>query len=67
MTVLASLRPAIRATRVEPIAAVREGATLPEGRLAKYRTAGSAATVGSAFVALLLGLFVASGTVASWP
>ena len=45
VTVLASLRPAIRATRVEPIAAVREGATLPEGRLAKYRTAGSAATV----------------------
>ena len=39
VTVLASLRPAIRATRVEPIAAVREGATLPEGRLAKYRTA----------------------------
>ena len=34
VTVLASLRPAIRATRVEPIAAVREGATLPEGRLA---------------------------------
>ena len=38
VTVLASLRPAIRATRVEPIAAVREGATIPEGRLAKYRT-----------------------------
>jgi putative ABC transport system permease protein len=30
VTVLASLRPALRATRVPPIAAVREGATLPD-------------------------------------
>jgi putative ABC transport system permease protein len=62
VTVLASLRPAIRAMRVEPIAAVREGATIPEGRLARYRTAGSAATAGLGLVALLLGLFVATGT-----
>jgi putative ABC transport system permease protein len=62
VTVLASLRPAIRATRVEPIAAVREGATLPEGRLAKYRTLTSSATALLGLVALLLGLFVASGT-----
>ena len=62
VTVLASLRPAIRATRVEPIAAVREGATIPEGRLAKYRTVMSAATALLGLVALLLGLFVASGT-----
>ena len=62
VTVLASLRPAIRATRVEPIAAVREGATLPEGRLAKYRTVMSAATALLGLIALLLGLFVASGT-----
>ena len=65
VTVLASLRPAIRATRVEPIAAVREGATLPEGRLAKYRTVMSAATALLGLVALLLGLFVASGTACS--
>ena len=64
VTVLASLRPAIRATRVEPIAAVREGAELPEGRLAKYRTVGSAGTVAFGVIALLLGLFVASGTAA---
>jgi putative ABC transport system permease protein len=64
VTVLASLRPAIRATRVEPIAAVREGATLPEGRFAKYRTVSSAATVGLGLVLLLLGLFVATGTAA---
>ena len=42
VTVLASLRPALRATRVPPIAAVREGATLPEGRFARYRTLASA-------------------------
>ena len=62
VTVLASLRPAIRATRVEPIAAVREGATIPEGRLARYRTVISGATAVVGLVALLLGLFVASGT-----
>jgi putative ABC transport system permease protein len=62
VTVLASLRPALRATRVEPIAAVREGATLPEGRFAKYRTAGSATAAVLGFAALLLGLFVAHGT-----
>jgi putative ABC transport system permease protein len=62
VTVLASLRPAIRATRVQPIAAVREGATIPEGRLAKYRTAMSGATAILGVAALVLGLFVASGT-----
>ena len=41
MTLLASLRPAIRATRVPPIAAVREGATLPESRFARFRTLAS--------------------------
>jgi putative ABC transport system permease protein len=34
ITLVASLFPAIRATRVPPIAAVREGATLPRSRLA---------------------------------
>ena len=41
MTLVASLRPALRATRVPPIAAVREGATLPESRFARFRTPGS--------------------------
>ena len=41
-TVVASFVPALRATRVPPIAAVREGAQLPPGRFAKYRTLGSA-------------------------
>ena len=57
MTLLASLRPAIRATRVPPIAAVREGATLPESRFARFRTVGSLVTTGLGFAALLYGLF----------
>src|SRR6476659_8481126 len=36
ITVLASLRPARRATRVPPIAAVREGSVLPPTRFARY-------------------------------
>jgi putative ABC transport system permease protein len=36
VTVIASLRPALRATRVPPIAAVREGSILPPSRLARF-------------------------------
>jgi putative ABC transport system permease protein len=36
ITLLASLRPALRATRVPPIAAVREGAELPPSRFARF-------------------------------
>ena len=36
VTVLASLRPAVRATRVPPIAAVREGSILPPSRFARF-------------------------------
>ena len=47
VTVLASLRPAFRATRVPPIAAVREGAVLPPGRFARFRPVGSVAHGGA--------------------
>jgi len=57
VTVIASLRPALRATRVPPIAAVREGATLPPGRFARYRPVGSAVLAGLGFAALAYGLF----------
>ena len=57
VTLLASLRPALRATRVPPIAAVREGATLPESRLARFRTVGMLLTTALGFAALLFGLF----------
>ena len=36
VTLLASIRPARRATRVPPIAAVREGSVLPPSRFARY-------------------------------
>ena len=36
ITLVAGLFPAIRATRVPPIAAVREGATLPKSRLSPF-------------------------------
>jgi putative ABC transport system permease protein len=57
VTILASLRPALRATRVPPIAAVREGATLPPGRFAKYRGLGSGLLAIVGFAALAFGLF----------
>jgi putative ABC transport system permease protein len=51
VTLVAGLAPAIRATRVPPIAAVREGATLPHGRLAPY-----APYIAAAMIALALAL-----------
>jgi putative ABC transport system permease protein len=57
VTVFASMRPAIRATRVPPIAAVREGATLPPGRFARFRWLGAVVTIVLGFAALLYGLF----------
>jgi putative ABC transport system permease protein len=57
VTLIASLRPAVRATRVPPIAAVREGATLPPSRFARFRTVGSAILTAAGFGALLYGLF----------
>jgi putative ABC transport system permease protein len=57
VTVFASLRPAIRATRVPPIAAVREGATLPPGRFARFRWIGAVVTIVLGFAALSYGLF----------
>jgi putative ABC transport system permease protein len=57
VAVAASLRPAIRATRVPPIAAVREGSTLPPSRFARFRTLGSLLLTAAGFAALLYGLF----------
>jgi putative ABC transport system permease protein len=52
IALLASLRPAMRATRVEPISAVREGSVMPASRFAPYAVATSA-IVGT----LAIGLF----------
>jgi putative ABC transport system permease protein len=57
VTLVASLRPAVRATRVPPIAAVREGASLPPSRFARFRTIGSALLTALGFASLLYGLF----------
>ena len=57
VTLFASLRPAIRATRVPPIAAVREGATLPESRFARFRALGAIIVTVLGFAALIFGLF----------
>ncbi|MDX6377909.1 MAG: putative transport system permease protein [Gaiellaceae bacterium] len=60
IALLASLRPALKATRVEPISAVREGAVLPASRLARFQLA-AAGFFGTASIGLLAyGLF-ASG------
>ena len=57
VTVIASLRPALRATRVPPIAAVREGSVLPPGRFARFRGLGSGTLAVVGFAALVYGLF----------
>ncbi len=58
ITVLAALRPAIRATRVPPIAAVREGAVLPPSRFARFGVPAALLTLLGAVVLMLVGLFV---------
>ena len=60
ISLLASLRPASRATRIEPIAAVREGAVMPPSRFARYALPVSA-IVGAVSVALFCYGVFASG------
>ena len=57
VTLIASFFPALRATRVPPIAAVREGAELPPGRFARFRTPFAALLTALGFALLILGLF----------
>ena len=60
VTLFASIRPARRATRVPPIAAVREGSVLPPSRWAKYGTVTSLTVLVIAIVMVALGA-LASG------
>ena len=58
VTVLASIVPALRATRVPPILAVREGSTPPAPRFAPYAPYVALGTIALAVVSLGIGLFV---------
>ena len=58
VTVAAGLAPALRATRVPPIAAVREGAELPPSRLSRYTPYIGIGTMVLAVLLLAYGMFV---------
>jgi putative ABC transport system permease protein len=59
VTLAASFLPALRATRVEPIAAVREG-VLPPSRLARFGPHAAIVTLAGSLALLLIGGFVKS-------
>ena len=58
VTVVASIVPALRATRVPPISAVREGSIPPQSRFAPYAPYVALTTIALAIVSLGVGLFV---------
>src|SRR5215218_4077751 len=58
VTLVAGLSPALRATRVPPIAAVREGATLPRSAVARFAPYIAAVTVVLSVVLLGYAMFV---------
>jgi putative ABC transport system permease protein len=57
ITLIASVVPARRATRVPPIAAVREGSALPPSRLAGHSLKAGAGVVAASLAAIALGIF----------
>jgi putative ABC transport system permease protein len=57
VTVLASVLPARRATRVPPIAAVREGSTLPPSRFAAHSAKSGLAVLLASLAAVATGMF----------
>jgi len=65
VTLFASIRPARRATRVPPIAAVREGSVLPVSRWAKSGTATSLTVLAVAIAFVCLGAL--AGGIATQP
>jgi putative ABC transport system permease protein len=62
VTLIAAIRPALRATRVQPIAAVREGAVLPPSRLARFGPYIAIVVIVLAFALMLFGLFSGGST-----
>jgi putative ABC transport system permease protein len=61
VTLVSGLAPAIRATRVPPVAALREGAVLPQSKGARFITPGGAVLTVLGFAALAAGLFGGAG------
>jgi putative ABC transport system permease protein len=60
VTLVASLWPALRATRVPPIAAVREGSVLPPSRLARFGPAAALLVCAAAVALMCAGAFVSA-------
>ncbi len=60
VTLVASLAPALRATRVPPIAALREGVVLPGSRLARLRPAVALLVCAAAVALVCVGGFVSA-------
>ncbi|MDQ2984520.1 MAG: ABC transporter permease [Actinomycetota bacterium] len=65
ITLLASLRPAIRATGIPPIAAVREGSVLPRSRLSRFGPTASMVVLALGLALLLIALFMSGLSVAT--
>ena len=57
ITLVASVMPALRATRVPPIAAVREGAELPASRLAAHSLKAALCVIAASVAAIAVGVF----------
>ena len=53
----AAIVPALRATRIPPVAALQEGATLPPSRLSRFATPAAGLVAGVGAVAVALGFF----------
>jgi putative ABC transport system permease protein len=62
VTMGSSLSPALRATRVPPILALREGAVLPPGRSHRFRTPVAIALSAIGLAVILYGLFADAGS-----
>ncbi len=56
ITLLASVIPALRATRVPPIAAVREGSTLPPSRFAAHSLRTAVIVIAASVIAISVGI-----------
>lgn len=65
VTLVASLMPAIRATRVPPIAALREGAELPRGRFARFTPFIAAGVTALGVLFLIVGIFASISSTGS--